>query len=168
MNKTIKTLSLLLLLLSLWACKDKPAKVNVDDTIINPRIDWNMSRTKADTTTVLDLAKAHLDALQSNNIDSAMDMLTEMKDSVPSPISDKRRNELIANAKAFPVLNYKIDDLLFYSESDTEVHYTITLFEKEEGDTRPNTISGVINPRRIDGKWYLTISDKTRETDFKE
>lgn len=168
MKQKIKFALLLMLVCTCFACKEKAPKVKVEDTIVDPRMDWNMTRSKQDTTTVIEMAKDYLDLLKKQEYESAMHKLSEMVDSVPEPLTDKRRAELLKVVKSFPVYSYKIKEVLFYSENDTEVRYEIELFEKEEGNEMPNTISGVLNPKRYNGKWYLTVSERTREDNFKE
>ena len=61
--------------------------------------------------------------------------------------------------RTFPVLRYTIDSIIFNTETDSQVKYTIEFFEKQPGDTRPNTTSFFIKPMRVKGKWYLTMFD---------
>ena len=39
------------------------------------------------------------------------------------------------------------------------VQYTATLFDKKEGDPRPNKLSFLLKPVRYQGRWYLTMAD---------
>ena len=57
------------------------------------------------------------------------------------------------------MLNYKIESIIFNTETDSQVKYTVEFFEKKPGDPRPNTTSFFIKPMRVKGQWYLTMYD---------
>ena len=48
-----------------------------------------------------------------------------------------------------------------YSETDTEVRYTVEMFECEEGENIPNTMGFMLLPKRIDGVWYLCVGGRS-------
>lgn len=146
----------------LSACGGKKDKPNTDAPV-NLRMSQEMKRSAADTADVLNLTRRFLDTLKDNDIDGALTQLYELKDGSMYPLSDKRAAEIRRNMEDFPVLSYKIDKLLMYSDTDTEVRYTIEFFEKPEGSTQPNTLKCSVNPVRVSGQWYLTIAEQTRE-----
>lgn len=74
---------------------------------------------------LLDMTKKFLETLKNNDIDGAMSQLYEVKDNKVMPLSEERSKEIRRSFTTFPVLSYKIDELLLYSDSDTEVRYTI-------------------------------------------
>lgn len=164
MKKLIKYALMLFLALSVFSCGENKKKSSYHWEKRNPRIDYNMQLSKADTTHVLEIAKEYLDLLKENRIEEAFSKLYEIdeKNSI-KPLSAERRRQLEQTLTAFPVLSYKITEVLFFSETDTEVRYTSTFFEKSEDDGRPNTIQCVLNPKRISNTWYLTLSENTRE-----
>lgn len=116
---------------------------------------------------LLDMTKKFLETLKNNDIDGAMSQLYEVKDNKVRPLSEERSKEIRRSFTTFPVLSYKIDELLLYSDSDTEVRYTIEFFEKPKGDNRPNTIKCSVNPTRVGGNWYLTIAKVAQENNYK-
>lgn len=134
----------------------------------DPRMSGEMKRTAADTAEVLNLTRQYLEALKNEEIDAALSQLYEFRDGSIYPLSDKRAAEVRQNLKDFPVLSYKIDKLLMYSDSDTEVRYTIEFFEKPKGSTQPNTLNCCVNPVRVSDKWYLTIPSQARENNYKD
>ncbi len=129
-----------------------------------------MDRNSKDTTEILQMATNFLDCLKNRKYDEAFSQLYDLnlKDTTVVPLSSERKAELLENFKTFPVNNYSIKEVLLYSDIDTEVRYDIELFKKEKGDDRPNTIQGVLNPFRVKGRWFLTISKKSREDNYKE
>ena len=147
-------------ILLLGACGSKEQKKEVVDDVRTPV----MVLTSEDTVTVTNLTKEFLENLKANRLDEAMGMLHYMdKDKklvdLPKDLADKQRKVFTM----FPVLSYKIDSVIFYSETDSQVKYTIQFFEKEEGDNRPNTTSFFIKPMRVDRKWYLTMADSNSD-----
>lgn len=135
---------------------------------VDPRMDGTMQRTAQDTAFVLRKVMDYLTKLKNDSIEEALDMLYEADGDTVIELTPKRRAEIKKTITTFPVLDYKIDQLLMYSETDTEVRYTIQFFEKEEGNPMQNTIQCVINPRRVGYYWYLTVSDRSVESNYRE
>lgn len=165
MIKSAKYVVMALALIIVASCGDKKKK----ETILpaDPRMDQRMVRTSKDTMMLLDMTKKFLETLKNNDIDGAMSQLYEVKDNKVMPLSEERSKEIRRSLTTFPVLSYKIDELLLYSDSDTEVRYTIEFFEKPKGDNRPNTIKCSVNPTRVGGNWYLTIAKVAQENNYK-
>ena len=152
LNKMRKYSTILLLFAIVFAfssCGDKKAKEFKRENV-DPRMEYGTN---------------FLDCLKNRKYDEAFSQLYDLnlKDTTVVPLSSERKAELLENFKTFPVNNYSIKEVLLYSDIDTEVRYDIELFKKEKGDDRPNTIQGVLNPFRVKGRWFLTISKKSRE-----
>ena len=132
---------------------------------VHPRIDTQMARTAQDSADVLNLTNRYLDLLKAEQFDEALNMLYTFnsEDSIVQPISDVRRREFLNTFGSFPVLRYEIDTLLMFNEFDTEVRYTYEFFEKPEGSTMPNTVSGTVCPHRYQGQWYLVVPAEKSE-----
>lgn len=145
----------------LVACGSKEQKKEaVEDGVRVPV----MTLTSEDTMTVTNLTKEFLENLKANKLDEAIEMLHYMDKNkklvdLPKDMVDKQRKIFAM----FPVLSYKIDSVIFYSETDSQVKYTVQFFEKEEGDNHPNTTSFFIKPMRVDNKWYLTMADSNSD-----
>ena len=138
--------------------------------IAHPRFDENMARTAQDSADVLNLTLRYLDLLKGGQYDEALNMLYTFnsEDSIIQPIADERRKELLSSFGTFPVLNYEIDTVLMYTESDTEVRYIYEFFKKPEGSTMPNTMNGTVCPHRYEGQWYLTVPTEKSERLFEK
>lgn len=165
MIKSVKYVVMSLALLMLASCGEK--KKQEVKLPVDPRMDQQMSRTSKDTTMLLDMTKKFLETLKNNDIDGALSQLYEVKNNNVMPLSAEREKEIRKTLATFPVLSYQIDELLLYSDSDTEVRYTIEFFEKPKGDNRPNTIRCSVNPTRVGGTWYLTIAKVAQENNNK-
>lgn len=157
-------------MLMTFSCNSKKEKVGGEgeELPLDPRESASMQRTMTDTLAVLYNTKEYLRLLQENKIDSALAMLYEASGDTVVPLSDAHKAEVRLNVQNFPVLKYKIDRLEMFSETDTEVYYTIEYFEKPEGDPRPNTLQCVLAPKRVGYYWYLTIPKTTYDPVDKE
>lgn len=168
MNKKTVIFIGMLFILAFAACtggKNKSGKKNV---IPDPRKSMTMERTARDTSELLRLSTEFLDLVKSHNVSAALDRIYEVKNNKVNPLSETRRKQLEKTLSAFPVEDYTIDEMVLYSDSDTEVRYTIEMFKNAPGDKRPNTIKCSLNPYRIGGNWYMTIADEKIEPNFKD
>ena len=123
----------------------------------DPRKDRNMKRTQEDTLAVLDLANKFLTALKENDLKGALDQLIEVDSGDVKPMSDARKRELGQGLGMFPVESYTIDEIIMFSDSDTEVRYTTKMFPDSVESKIPGTNKGALHVFRINNKWYLTI-----------
>lgn len=157
---------IIIAILPLQSCRHKN-KGDLINPPVSPREIESMTRTAKDTTELINLTKQYLDLLKAGNYDKALSMLYITKGNrVIGNISDKEKKALKSTYQAFPVLSYNIEEMYLYSDSDTEIRYTTTFFEKKEGDNRPNTMKFVLNPKKVMGNWVLTISKRTNENNF--
>lgn len=120
----------------------------------------NMTLVQRDTTEVYQLTKSFLELLKTKEIDKAVSMLYFLdadREVVPLPDSLVERQKSVF--RMFPVLSYKIESIIFNTETDSQVKYTVEFFKKQPGDTRPNTTSFFIKPMRVNGQWFLTMFD---------
>jgi hypothetical protein len=65
-------------------------------------------------------------------------------------------------------IDYEVDRLVFLNDKRNELKLSVTLFEKPEGDKRPNKTSFYMKPVRFEGKWYLTTKDNITDTNSRE
>lgn len=141
----------------IFSCNNEKKVSPTEKKITDSRFDEHMQRSRIDTLALLHNVNEYLRKLKENKIDSALDMLYEASGDTVLPASDKCKAEVRQTIKNFPVLDYNIERVSLFSETDTEVRYSIKYFEKEDNNAQPNTIQCVINPRRVGYYWYLTI-----------
>ena len=119
-----------------------------------------MITTAVDTSTVKSSCDQYMELLKNQKIDEALNMLyfvDTLQYIVPLP--EEQKNNVRHLLNVFPVISYKFDSMIFHSDMDNQVKYTIEFFKKEPGDDRPNTTAMYFNPVRKDGKWYITVYD---------
>lgn len=162
MKKSFKFLTLVFTLSLVFACGNKKEQDQVQESV-NPRVDKYMERSSEDTLMLIHMAKEYLDLLKDKDYDGALDLLYEINGKQVQPISATQRGNLLKLNQSFPVYDYTIDELLLYSDSDTEVRYTVQFMENVEDVEGPTTIKCSVHPKRIKGQWYLTIEDEKRE-----
>lgn len=133
-----------------------------DEAQVDERIDTSMQRTAADTAEIRTLTMDYLTKLRDKDFEGAMAMLSSYVDSTATitELNEAQRGKLNGIFRTFPVVAFSIDDITLFSETDTEVRYTIEMFQRDPGDNVPNSMHFLLMPRRIDGKWYLCIDDR--------
>ena len=129
----------------------------------DPRTDFQMSRSHEDTIMVMDLANQFLTTLKEKDIEGALDQLNEIDSTGVHPLSNQRRAQLRGALGALPVEEYSIDQIVLFSENDSEVRYTTQMFKDSIGNQVPGITKGSLHPYRIDNKWYLTIKSEKHE-----
>lgn len=144
----------LTLLTCISSCKSDKTSAPQDTPIRQAE----MILSPSDTTEVLALANQFLENVKANDIDAAIKMLYYLdKDSIvelPPALEKKERTVL-----ALRGISYDLQDIKFLRETDSQVRYTVTLFERKSADNRPNKVSFVIKPVRRNNRWYLTLAD---------
>lgn len=153
------------LLLSLGSCGGKKeTKVPTTDEILQEVSRLDMTMTAQDSAEVFSLVNLYLDKLRAGKFDEAVGMLYYLNgDKIESLHPTTAATELSVLNRCKGV-KYDLVRITYKSEYDNIAKYTVTLFDKEQGDPRPNTISFVMKPVRVEGKWYLTMADRTTES----
>lgn len=165
----MKRISLFLVILSVLVsftgCKDKKAPVN-------QKHKKEYVFTKEDTTEVMTLADQFKTNLENKNLRGAIEMLNILKGDSLIPLTPAQQRRQAMALTMVKGIKYDVEFLTFKSNKDNEVKMTITLFEKEPNDPKPNTIGFYLRPVKFEGKWYLTtkdnITDLGNENSFEE
>ena len=117
--------------------------------------------TKEDTTQVRRLTRQYLNLLENSDLDGALSMLRYYEhDSIkPLPRQLYAKERMVLGM--FLGMKTEVDHIIFFRPDDSEVKYTVTMFERtDENDRRPNKASFLIRPVRKHGEWFLTLADK--------
>ena len=139
-------------------CKEK--KERKPELAIQPEMYVN----KQDTDAVRRLTRQYLYCLEQNDLDGALAMLNRFEHDSIKPLTHEMLTKQRFVLGMFLGMKYDIDHIIFHKETDSEVKYTVTMFErKDENDKRPNKASFLIRPVRRGGKWYLTLADSQTE-----
>jgi len=131
-------------------------KIEYNKNLIQPE----MTLRSQDTTQVRRLAMQFFDRLQQKDLNGAIAMLNYYEhDSIkPLPRNLEAKERMVYGM--FLGMKYDIDHVIFFRENDSELKFTVTMFEKEDPtDKRPNKASFLIRPIRSGGNWYLTLAD---------
>ena len=54
--------------------------------------------------------------------------------------------------------------MILRSYTNNEVKLDVTLFDKPEGDPKPNMTAMYLRPVKFEGRWYLTVWDNITNT----
>ena len=120
--------------------------------------------THEDTVEVQTLVSQFIARLDNKDIRGAVEQLHFLQgDSVRplSPMFQRRQAMSLMNVRG---VKYKMRQMVLRSNTNNEVKMEITLFEKPEGDKRPNTTAMYFRPVKFEGKWYLTVWDNITDT----
>lgn len=159
--KNLKFLFIVLAAVMMVACGGEKKKSAEIVEPVNPRIDQTMEHSNMDEEELTYLATQYLDFLKAKDFESALAMLKSFDGKNVVPLSEAQKNSLKRVYVAYPVFGYTIDDIVFYSETDTEIRYSIILFEKQYDDDLPNTVKSILTPKRIDGAWNLCVDNRS-------
>lgn len=154
-------------LTTITGCKKKQERTlkSLQEDFIEPP---QMTLTKSDTDQVKSLVNYYLETLKAGKVDQAVSMLYYLKkDSITKLPPELAKKEHLT-LSMFKGLQSKIDYIIFSKETDSEVKYTVKLFDKKPNDKAPNEISFIIKPVRREGKWYLTLADTATQTQESE
>ena len=120
--------------------------------------------TKEDTTQLLNLIDQFNGYMKAGDIKSATEMLVFLNGDSIEQLNPQFFNRQARSLSAVRGIDYQLDRIMLRDDIDNEAKIDIVLFEKPEGDTRPNTTSLYFRPVRIDGQWYLTTKDNITDT----
>ena len=142
----------------LVGCKsEQKKKADVDPNLIKPE----MVLSSEDTVQVRRLVKQYLHLLEQKDLNGAISMLRYYEhDSIaPLPPQLEAKERMVLGM--FLGMKADIDHIIFFRDNDSEVKYTVTMFERTDPkDKRPNKASFLIRPVRYLDEWYLTLADK--------
>jgi len=159
MKKFNYLLIALLAAVLLVGCKGekKQQKADVNENLIKPE----MVLSAQDTTEVRRLTRQFLHCLQEKDLVGAIRMLGYYEaDSVGPLPRHLVQKESMVLGMFLGMPRYDIDHIIFFRDYDSEVKYTVTMFERtDSADRRPNKASFLLRPVRNRGKWYLTLAD---------
>ena len=157
--KKLSIVFIALMAVLLIGCKGEQRKKKSD---FNPNlIKPEMVLSSEDTVAVRRLTKQYLNLLENRDLDGAISMLRYYEhDSIaPLPPQLEAKERMVLGM--FLGMKADIDHIIFFRDNDSEVKYTITMFERTDpNDKRPNKASFLIRPVRYLDKWYLTLADK--------
>ena len=144
-------------LISCGGKKEAPA----DKEIAEPEFVF----TKQDTARVMELVNDFMYRMKERDIRGAVERLSYLNGDTIEPLSPSFKNRQAMSL--IPIAgraDYDLERIVFNSDIDNEAKINVILFEKEEGDPRPNKTSFYLRPIRRDGQWYLTTKDNITDS----
>ena len=167
MKKVTFSLMLGLALVMTWSCTEKKQQNTTEGNnliITDPEYTF----TKADTSEVMDLANQFIVRMKNHDVRSAVEMIYFLDGDSIKPLSPLNQQRQARALVAIAGIDYEVDRLVFLNDKRNELKLSVTLFEKPEGDKRPNKTSFYMKPVRFEGKWYLTTKDNITDTNSRE
>lgn len=162
MKKSLLFTIAVILLLGFSSCgEQKKTKTLTFDELADSLIDRpNFEMDAQDSAEVYSLVTQYLDKLREGKIDEAVGMLYFLVNDSVTAMPAKAVQGQKALLERFKGVSYDLNLISYDDETDNLATYTVTLFEKEANDPRPNTMSFGLNPVRREGKWFLTLSNR--------
>lgn len=117
-----------------------------------------------DSVEIQELVSQFIARMDDKDLRGAVEMLSFLQGDSIRPLSavEQRRQAMsLMNVRG---VRYEMRQMVLRSNTNNEVKMEITLFEKEEGDPKPNKAAVMFRPVKFEGKWYLTVWDNITET----
>jgi hypothetical protein len=127
-----------------------------------------MTFTHEDSAEIKSLINEFIVRLDSNDIQGATEMIQFLNgDSIipMSPILARRQAMTLANVRG---VKWEMKYIILRNLKNNEIKMDITLFDKPEGDPKPNKTSFFFRPVKFEGRWYLTTKDNITDTNSQE
>lgn len=150
---------ILFCILLLTGCGGKQKKAEHIKTYDEVETEFISSLTANDTLTVMQAAEELMSGLKNGNLESSLSKLYMVENRTIVAISSQKIAELSKRFRRFPVVDYKLEHLVFSVASLNDMKYTIQFAKKDKNGKAP-TISFVLNPVRMNGTWYLCVKGK--------
>lgn len=147
--------------LSILSCSSgKKKELTIAEQYLRPA---SMNYSGKDSSDIKTLVENYVSALKSKNIEAAANMLYFVRNDSIFPITDNDRKGFTALYSSMPILDCKATTLILRSALNNEARVVVKL--KADGDIDRNigTTTISLNPVQIEGKWYLTLLDKSAQ-----
>ena len=135
--------------------KDEPKKESFG---IQPE----MTVSNLDTTTVVQMTNDFLEQVKQGQVEDAVSRLYVYENEQLRQLNDQERQQCTMLYSMFPVYDYKVTTFRFFKETDSEVHFEMTIEDPATTDS-PAHQQGLIRPIRYNGTWYLTLANTATE-----
>lgn len=117
------------------------------------------SLTANDTLAVMQAADSLMTGLKNGELETSLSKLFMVENRTIVPLSPAKIAELCKHFRRFPVVDYKLEHLVFSVAALNDMKYSIQFAKKDNAGKAP-TISFVLNPVRMNGTWYLCVKGK--------
>lgn len=118
-----------------------------------------------DSLDIKTLADTYINYFNSKDFESCADNLFTVRNDSIFPLTDDERNQFVSSMKTIPSFGCELMDLALKTDRDNKVRISIYLSEADslnQGADRPS-VNFVLNPVKVEGKWYLTLYDPHAE-----
>ena len=120
--------------------------------------------THEDTLEIETLVTQFIERMDQKDIRGAVEMLNFLQHDSIEPLTPENQRRQAMSLMNVRGVRYEMRQLVLRSNTNNEVKMLITLFDKPEGDKRPNTTAMYFRPVKFEGKWYLTVWDNITDT----
>jgi len=153
------TFIVLLSCLTLLSCKSNK-KEKIDETYIRPA---SVVFSQQDTSSIDSLVKIFVEYVNKGDLSSASTMLhsVEKGEIIDLPLEQRQKFETIMTK--FPFHGCETRSMHLGGEKDNKIGIAFKIAPNADVVSGSGCINLVLNPVRIDNKWYLTLRDEDAE-----
>ena len=120
--------------------------------------------THEDTVEIQTLVSQFIARMDNKDLRGAVEMLSFLKGDSIEPLNAMQQRRQAMSLMNVRGVRYEMRQMVLRSNTNNEVKMDITLFEKEDGDPKPNKTAIYFRPVKFEGRWYLTVWDNITET----
>ncbi len=140
-------------------CKDKKPEPQPQDYLRPASVDFS----KGDTSSINKLVDDFIANVNKRNISDASAALYLLKDGQAVELPLDKRQQFESIISRIPLNGCELSSFELQGEKDNKVAVAIKITPDANVETGKGTIKLVLNPVRVNGKWYLTLRDNYAE-----
>jgi hypothetical protein len=119
--------------------------------------------TEQDSVAIRELANDYMTRFQSQDYESAAQLLYTVHNDSIFPLTDEQRQGYLNAMAALPITGSALKELNLYSDRDNQIRIALLIGEGGDLEAEKGTINFFLNPVEVDGKWYRTLMSEYAE-----
>ena len=160
-TKVLYLLSFSVSLLFSVACSDKKSQEAGDETANQVVFEF----TNEDSISISNLVDEYVTSFNSGNLETCADFLFKVRNDSVFPLTLDERQDFIASMQRISSFGCERRDLALKTDRDNKAFIAIFLAEADSLNPQVERPSAkfILNPVKVEGKWYLTVYDPRAE-----
>lgn len=155
-----KSFLLLTIALSLVSCTGNKKNDKIDETYIRPA---SVVFSKQDTSSIDSLVKIFVQYANNRDISNVSSMLHVVDNGKIADLPLEKRQKFELMFTKFPFHGCQTRSFHLEGEKDNKIGIAFKISPNADVESGSGCINLVLNPVRIDGRWYLTLRDEDAE-----
>ena len=141
------------------SCSDKKSQEAADN---NPIV---FEFTNEDSISISNLVDEYVASFNSGNLETCADFLFKVRNDSVFPLTMDERQDFVASMQRISSFGCERRDLALKTDRDNKAFIAIFLAEADSLNPQAERPSAkfILNPVKVEGKWYLTVYDPRAE-----